>query len=61
MNAIWQYHPDYAISHNLREQRGLNDLLGLIMNAVGAEMELSGSAKNMVSMTAETGTEYVRW
>ena len=24
MNAIWRYHPDYAMGHNLREQRGLN-------------------------------------
>ena len=61
MNAIWTYHPDYALSHNLREQQGLNDLLGLLMNSVGAEVELSGSAKNMVAMTAEAGTEYVRW
>lgn len=61
MNAIWSYHPDYALSHNLREQQGLNDMLGLIMNAVGAEMELSGSAKNMVAISAEAGTEYVRW
>lgn len=29
MNAIWTHHPDYALSHNLREQRGLNDELGL--------------------------------
>ena len=61
MNAIWSYHPDYALSHNLREQPGLNDKLGLIMNSVGAEVELSGSAKNMVSISAEAGTKYVRW
>lgn len=61
MNAIWQYHPDYAISHNLREQRGLNDLLGLALNDAGIETELTGSAKNMVALTAEAGTEYVRW
>ena len=61
MNAIWQYHPDYAISHNLREQRGLNDLLGLALNDAEVGCGLSGSAKNMVSMTAEAGVEYVRW
>ena len=61
MNAIWQYHPDYAISHNLREQQGLNDLLGLALNDAGIETELTGSAGNMVAMTAETGVEYVRW
>lgn len=61
MNAIWTYHPDYALSHNLREQQGLNDMLGLLMNSVGAEVELSGSAENMVTLTADVGTEYVRW
>ena len=61
MNAIWSYHPEYALEHNLREQRGLNDMLGLILNAAGAEVELSGSEKNMVAMSAEAGTEYVRW
>lgn len=61
MNAIWQYHPDYAISHNLREQQGLNDLLGLALNEAGVGCGLSGSAKNMVALTAEAGVEYVRW
>ena len=61
MNAIWSYHPKYALEHNLREQRGLNDMLGLIMNAVGSEVEFSGSAKNMVVIDPEAGTGYVRW
>ena len=61
MNAIWQYHPEYAIEHNLREQRGLNDMLGLILNAAGAGVELTGSAKNMVVIDSEAGMGYVRW
>lgn len=61
MNAIWSHHPDYALTHNSREQQGLNDLLGLILNAAGIECELSGSAENMVSLSPEAGTEYVWW
>lgn len=61
MNAIWTYHSGYALSHNLREQQGLNDMLGLILNEVGMEVELSGSEKNMVALSPEAGTEYVRW
>lgn len=61
MNAIWRYHPDYALSHNLREQQGLNDMLGLILNDTGIECELSGSPKNMIALSAEGGTKYVRW
>lgn len=61
MNAIWTHHPDYALSHNLRERQGLNDALGMILNEAGIEVELSGSAKNMVALSPEAGTEYVRW
>ena len=61
MNAIWKHHPDYALTHNSREQQGLNDLLGLILNEAGIECELHGSAENMVTLYPEAGTEYVRW
>ena len=61
MNAIWQYHPDYAISHNLQEQLGLNDILGHILKDVGIEYEPHGSAESMVAISPEAGTEYVRW
>ena len=61
MNAIWTWHPDYALSHNLREQQGLNDLLGLALNGAEIETPLHGSAENMVALSAETGTEYIKW
>ena len=61
MNAIWSYHPEYALAHNLREQQGLNDMLGLILNDAGFECELSGSPKNMIALSDKAGTEYVRW
>lgn len=61
MNAIWSYHPDYAIAHNLREQQGLNDMLGLAMNDAGVEVALSSSADNMIALSESAGVEYVRW
>ena len=61
MNAIWSYHPEYALAHNLREQQGLNDMLGLILNDAGIKCELSGSPKNMVALSDGGGTKYVRW
>ena len=61
MNAIWSYHPEYALAHNLREQQGLNDMLGLILNDAGFECEQSGSAKNKIALSDKAGTEYVRW
>lgn len=61
MNAVWQHHPDYALTHNFREQHGLNDLLGLILNDVGIGCELCGSAENMVILHPEARTEYLQW
>ena len=57
MNAVWKYHPDYAISHNLREQRGLNSLLGLALN----EAPLHGSTANMVAISPDTDANYICW
>ena len=61
MNAIWSHHPEYAMAHNLREQQGLNDMLGLILKDAGFGVELSGSAEKMVALSGEAGVEYVRW
>ena len=61
MNAIWKHHPEYALMHNLREQQGLNDIFGLVLNGVGIGCELCGSVENMVALSPEVGTEYVRW
>ena len=61
MNAVWKYHPDYAISHNLREQHGLNSLLGLALNEAGIEAPLHGSAANMVAISPDTDANYICW
>ena len=49
------------MAHNLREQQGLNDMLGLILKDAGFGVELSGSAEKMVALSGEAGVEYVRW
>ena len=59
MNAIWKYHPDYAASHNLDEQKGLHDCLGLLLNAFGENIELAGSVENMISITPEAGYDFL--
>ena len=55
MNAIKSYHPEYVMENNLLKQQGLNDSLGLMLEQAGIKCELSGSAKNMVSMFAKAG------
>ncbi len=59
MNAIWKYHPDYAVTHNMREQTGLNDCTGLFMQSIGLDVELKGSVDNVIFLTENAGTEYL--
>ena len=61
LNAIWTRHPEYAVLNNIREQRGLNDMFGLALNEAGAEPPLHGSAANMVALSPEADTCYIRW
>ncbi len=61
MNAVWQDFPEYAAAYNLGEQSGAHDLLGRLMNALGAEVELSGSAEHVISMSPEAGTDFICW
>ena len=60
MNAIYRDFLEYAVSFNSMEQSGMNDYLGLILNAMGVETELSGSADNMISLTQDAGFDYLR-
>lgn len=59
MNAIWDYHPKYALAYNTQEQAGLHDTLGLLVNSLGGEAELQGSPKNMIFMTPNMGNQYL--
>lgn len=59
MNAIWEYHPEYAMGYNAQEQAGLNDALGLLLYALGVEdRELEGSPEHMIVMTPGIGSDY---
>lgn len=60
MNAIWQFHPDYAASHNINEQHGLNDGLGLLLKSLGHDVELTGSTDNMISIDLDAGVNFLR-
>lgn len=60
MNAIWEHHPEYAMGWNAQEQAGFNDGLGLLLYALGVEdRELEGSVDHMISITPESGTDYI--
>ena len=60
MNAVWEYHPQYAAVYNLREQTGHHDMLGLLLRRLGKEdVELKGSQENMITLSPEVGTEFL--
>lgn len=60
MNAIWTYHPGYALGYNAQEQAGLHDALGLLLYALGVEdRELEGSPEHMIAMSEGAGTDYL--
>ena len=61
MNAILEYWPEYALSHNFYEQSGLNDGAGLLLRALGIEAELDGSEDRMIALTPGAGTDFLRW
>lgn len=62
MNAIWKYHPEYAMSFNAQEQAGLNDMAGLLLYALGAEdKELEGSPEHMIAMDAKAGSDFIKF
>lgn len=50
MNAIWRDQPGYAAAHNLSEQSGLHDALGVLLNILGTEVELSSSTDRMIAI-----------
>ena len=60
MNAIWEYYPEYAMGFNAQEQAGLNDGIGLLLYALGAEdRELEGATEHMIVMAPNVGSEYI--
>lgn len=59
MNAIWGDQPGYAAAHNLSEQSGLHDALGVLLNILGTEVELSSSTDRMIAITPNAGCDYL--
>lgn len=58
MNAVCRLYPQYAISHNLREQVGENDMLGKVTQNICPEYELHSALENMVVFSEEADTEF---
>ena len=61
MNAIWKDFPEYAASHNLREETGANDFLGHLLNFLGEDVELKGSSEHNITISPGAGTKFFIW
>lgn len=61
MNAIWAYHPDYAVVYNIEEQAGWHDALGLLLKTLGREIELNGNLRYVIQLTPEEGTDFLHF
>jgi len=59
MNAIYQFHPEYAAQHNMNEQAGRNDGVGLLLRSMGVDVELQNDPEHLISLTEQAGTEFI--
>lgn len=59
MNAVYQYFPEYAAQYNLAEQAGLNDIVGLLFQALDIDVELTTDPERLISMSTHAGTEFI--
>jgi len=61
MNAIYVHHPEYAVTHNKREQEGLNDVGAHFWRWLGFDVEPEGEEDQLIVFHAEVGTDYLRF
>lgn len=59
MNAIWEYHPEYAMGYNAQEQAGLNEISKLLYVLGLENRELKSPAEHMMVITPGAGTNYI--
>ena len=61
MNYIWAYFPEYAATYNMQNQMGMHDTFGLLMNALGAEVELQNNPNEVIVMSTAAGLDFLNF
>ena len=61
MNYIWAHFPEYAATYNIQNQMGMHDTFGLLMNALGAEMELQNDPSKVIAMSKAAGLDFLNF
>ena len=59
MNAIYRFHPEYAVQYNTLEQVGLNDGFNQFLHMLGIDTELQNCPDRIISLTAHAGTSFI--
>ena len=51
----------YAATYNIQNQMGMHDTFGLLMNALGAEMELQNDPSKVIAMSKAAGLDFLNF
>lgn len=61
MNYIWAYFPEYAATYNMQNQLGMHDTFGLLMSALGTEVELQNNPNEVIAMSTAAGLDFLNF
>ena len=61
MNYIWAHFPEYAATYNIQNQMGMHDTFGLLMNALGTEVELQNNPNKVIAMSKAAGLDFLNF
>ena len=61
MNYIWAYFPEYAATYNMQNQLGMHDSFGLLMSALGTEVELQNNPNEVIAMSTAAGLDFLNF
>ncbi len=61
MNYIWAYFPEYAATYNMQNQMGMHDTFGLLMSALGTEVELQNNPNEVIAMSTAAGLDFLNF
>ena len=59
MNHIWTYYPEYAVAYNVQDQMGMYDACGLLLRAIGLNVELECNPDGAVIFSETAGLDFL--
>lgn len=53
--------PEYAATYNMQNQLGMHDTFGLLMSALGTEVELQNNPNEVIAMSTAAGLDFLNF